>query len=91
MSGTIFALLLFGCAEDGQACERLGEAQPRHYSSQVLCESDAGSALQSPVALRADYPEVVAKCLPVDTLARLGHSAGEAPSRRVNVAYGFDR
>ena len=91
MGGTIFALLLFGCSDDGQACERLADAQPQHYNSQALCELDADSALESPAARRADYPEVAAKCVPVGALALLGHGAYAAPSPRVNVAYSFDR
>jgi hypothetical protein len=61
MSSTIFALILFGCADDGTMCERLSAA-PKHYDSQVLCEADVDTALASEIAVRADYPTVIARC-----------------------------
>ena len=58
----VFALVLLGCADDGTACERL-PTLPEHYSSKALCEAGQEMALQSDVALRADYPTVVSRCL----------------------------
>jgi hypothetical protein len=58
----IFALVLMGCADDGTACERLS-APSDHYVSKVACEAGQETALQSPTALRADYPTVVSRCL----------------------------
>lgn len=58
----VFALVLLGCADDGTACERLS-MQPEHYGSKVLCEAGQEMALQSDVAMRADYPTVVSRCL----------------------------
>jgi hypothetical protein len=60
----MFALVLFGCADDGSACERLA-AQPERFVSRSLCEAGQDAALQSDVALRADYPTVVSRCLPM--------------------------
>ncbi len=57
----VFALVLLGCADDGSACERL-PVQPDHYVTKALCEADQELALQSDVALRADYPTVVSRC-----------------------------
>lgn len=71
MSSTVFALLLFGCSDDGSACQLLTAAQPRYYDSQVVCEADVDVALQSDVSLRADYPTVIAKCVPTKELAAL--------------------
>jgi hypothetical protein len=72
MSGTIFALVLFGCSDDGTLCERLSNA-PKLYDSQVLCEADIDTALASEVAVRADYPSVLARCLPSAQVSRLDH------------------
>ena len=70
MSSMVVALVLFGCADDGSLCERLA-TQPRYYESRVLCEAEVGMALQSDVALRADYPLVVARCVSSGALAAL--------------------
>ena len=70
MSSTVFALLLFGCSDDGSACQQL-TAQPKYYDSAVVCEADIDFALQSDVSLRADYPSVIAKCVPAKEMAAL--------------------
>jgi hypothetical protein len=62
---TIFALVLFGCTDDGTACRRLA-TQAEQYSAQALCEAAQDNALQSEVALRSDYPTVVSRCLRVE-------------------------
>lgn len=75
MSTTVFALLLFGCSDDGSACRQLA-AQPKHYDSQAMCEADVDLALSSELSLRADYPSVVAKCVPAREIALRETSAG---------------
>lgn len=60
--GMVFALVLFGCSDDGSACQRLS-TQPEHYVSRTLCEADQDTALQSEIALRSDYPAVISRCL----------------------------
>jgi hypothetical protein len=70
MGGTVFALLLFGCSDDGSACQQLA-ALPKYYDSQVLCEADIDFALQSDISLRSDFPTVVARCVPSKELAAL--------------------
>jgi hypothetical protein len=40
-------------------------APTRHYEARITCEADAAMALQSEVALRADFPVVEARCVPV--------------------------
>jgi hypothetical protein len=77
----IFALLLFGCADDGGQCEQLA-APPRHYEAKVLCEADAEMALQSDIALRADYPTVEARCQPVGADASVALSTGDPDEGR---------
>jgi hypothetical protein len=85
----IFALLLFGCADDGSQCEQLS-APPKHYEAKVTCEADAEIAVQSDVALRADYPVVEARCLPLsnDPSVALDTSdpAGDRPAASVRLA-----
>lgn len=60
----IFALLLFGCADDGSQCEQLATTA-KHYEAKLLCEADAEMALQSEAALKSDFPTVEARCMPV--------------------------
>jgi hypothetical protein len=77
----IFALLLFGCADDGSQCERLA-ATPKHYEAKLLCEADADMALQSDIALSADYPAVEARCLPVSGDASVAQNSGDPAEDR---------
>lgn len=79
MSSTMFALLLFGCSDDGTSCRQLA-AQPKYYDSQVLCEADFDVALQSDVSLRSDYPNVVAKCIPAKEMAALERGIYREPT-----------
>ena len=58
----VFALVLLGCADDGTACERLAPPS-EHFASKAACEAGQEAALQSSLALRADYPTVVSRCL----------------------------
>ena len=62
----VFALVLFGCADDGNACQQLA-AQPERYASKARCQASQEHALQSDVALRADHPLVVSRCLRTST------------------------
>lgn len=77
----IFALLLFGCADDGSQCEPLNAA-PKHYEAKLLCEADAQMALQSDVALRSDHPLVEARCVPVSSEANVALSTGDPADGR---------
>jgi len=67
----VFALVLFGCADDGTECQRL-QAQPEHFASKALCEAGQETALESDAAMRSDHPLVVTKCLrtPATAIAR---------------------
>lgn len=78
----IFALVLFGCADDGTECQRIS-AQPAHFPSKALCEAGQESALQSEVAVRSDHPLVVTKCLRTRTAA--------AGQQRVKLSYRTNR
>lgn len=77
----IFALMLFGCADDGSSCEPLDRA-PKHYEAKLLCEADAVLALQSEVALRSDHPLVEARCIPVTSEANLALSSSDPAEGR---------
>jgi hypothetical protein len=84
--GMIFALLLFGCSDDGSQCRQLA-ALPKHYEARLLCEADAQTALQSDVALRADYPVVEARCEPVGDDASVAANSGKPdPGRPLAAA-----
>ena len=62
MSLVAYTLLMFGCADDGTACEQL--ATPRQvYSAAAECQAQVEPALGSDLALRADYPLVEARCV----------------------------
>ena len=62
MSVVAYTLLMFGCADDGSACERLA-APAQVYSASAQCQAQVEPALQSDAALRADYPLVEARCV----------------------------
>ena len=62
MSVFTYTLLMFGCADDGSACERLA-APAQVYSASAQCQAQVEPALQSDAALRADYPLVEARCV----------------------------
>lgn len=81
----IFALLLFGCADDGSQCEQL-QASPKHYEAKLLCEADAEMALQSELALSADYPTVEARCVPLGLAASNAFASAEEAADRMNPA-----
>ena len=57
----VFALVLLGCADDGTSCQRLS-VQPERYSSKASCEASQHEALESDIAMRSDFPTVVAQC-----------------------------
>lgn len=82
MSGMMFALALFGCADDGSACQRLA-APEQAYESRMECMAAQNGALASDAAASADYPSVFAQCLTGPQLASLGH--GTVDLRKVNV------
>ena len=83
----IFALVLFGCADDGTQCERLA-ATPKHYEARLLCEADAEAALQTQVAMTADFPSVEARCLPIglNVLNSSGEPEENRPVAKVQLA-----
>ena len=68
MSLVAYTLLMFGCADDGSACERLA-SPPQVYSASATCQAQIEPALQSDIALRADYPSVEARCVKVSKQA----------------------
>lgn len=64
MSLVAYTLLMFGCADDGTACEKLA-APTQVYSASAECQAQVDNALGSDFAMRADYPVVEARCVKV--------------------------
>ncbi len=73
----VFALVLLDCADDGSACERLA-MPPESYASKALCLAHRDEALASDVAMKADYPTIVSRCLP--------HGVAAAANSKVRLA-----
>jgi hypothetical protein len=81
MSTLLYSLILLGCADDGSACQRLSLPAQR-YEASSDCQADITAALQSEVAMRADYPMVEARCMPMrDSPRRPAYESGELASR----------
>ena len=72
MSATLFALALFGCSDDGTACERL-KAPAQTYRTQAQCTAKLDDSLVTDAAMRAEYPTVYAQCMTDRKLAAIGH------------------
>ena len=62
MSLVAYTLLMFGCADDGTACEQIA-APSQVYAAAAECQAQVEPALGSDLALRADYPVVEARCV----------------------------
>ncbi|NND49558.1 MAG: hypothetical protein HKN60_04835 [Rhizobiales bacterium] len=70
----LIALVLFGCTDDAATCQRLtGEA--KSFKTRAQCEMSIDSAFDSDIVLSADYPTVIAKCMPG---SQLGHNADDS-------------
>lgn len=68
MSLALYTLLMFGCADDGTACEQI--AAPRQvYSAAAQCQAQVEPTLNGDIAMRADYPLVEARCVEVSKQA----------------------
>lgn len=81
MSATLIALALFGCSDDGSACERLS-APVQTYESRAACTARLEDALSTEAAMKAEAPTVYAQCLSNRQLASLGK--GTVDLRRLN-------
>ena len=68
MSLIAYTLLMFGCADDGTACEKIA-APTAVYSASAACEAQVETVLKSDTALRADYPLIEARCVKVSRQA----------------------
>jgi len=84
MSGLLFALALFGCADDGSACQRI-TAPEQTYESRVECLSAQGVALDSDAAMAAEFPSVFAQCMTKTQLAQIGK--GTVDMRKIGIAF----
>lgn len=85
MSGLIYALALFGCSDDATFCERLSDKAQSH-ETRAACEMELVTALESNLSLRADYPTVIAKCMPKGSLLALGKGPVDLSGREVRLA-----
>lgn len=88
MSTTLFALALFGCTDDGTACQRI-PAKADTYQTQALCSARLDDALTSDAAMRAEYPTVYAQCMTTGKLAAIGKRTIDL--NRVNVQFASAR
>jgi hypothetical protein len=70
----IFALALFGCTDDGSACQRIA-APEQTYESRVACLASQGAALEGDAAMSSDSPSVFAQCMTKAQLAHLGRGS----------------
>jgi hypothetical protein len=66
MSVLAYGLILLGCADDGTACRQL-DLPPIHYAAAASCQAEVETVLMSDTAMRADYPVVEARCVPLKT------------------------
>ena len=64
MNPVLYTLLMFGCADDGTACEQIA-APPQVYAAAAQCQAQVEPALTGDIAQRADYPLVEARCVRV--------------------------
>ena len=62
MSLVAYTLLMFGCADDGTACEQIAAPQ-QVYSVAAQCQAQVVPTLNGDIAMRADYPLVEARCI----------------------------
>lgn len=76
MSQIAYTLLMFGCADDGSACEKIA-APTAVYSAAAACEAQAQTVLNSDPVQRADYPVVEVRCVKVSYQASA--RSGRAP------------
>lgn len=81
MSATVFALALFGCSDDGTACQRL-DTPIQTYRNRAECTAQIDQALNSDAAMRAEAPTVYAQCLTSRQMTRLG--TGEVDLAKMN-------
>ena len=71
MSTLVFALALFGCADDATLCERLSD-QAQSFKSSAQCEMSIERAFETDMVVLADYPTIIARCMPQRDWSKLG-------------------
>lgn len=80
MGTLVYTLLMLGCADDGSSCKALEYAAPR-YEVSSECRAQIPAALQSDAALRADFPTVEARCVPVRIASKAPADKGQFAQR----------
>lgn len=61
MSALTYALVLLGCSDAGDECQAL-QAQQAAFATRAECAAQIEPALNSDLAVRADFPSVLARC-----------------------------
>ncbi|HKT86638.1 MAG TPA: hypothetical protein VJQ77_11210 [Novosphingobium sp.] len=84
MSATLIALALFGCSDDGTACQRL-RTPVETFATHTECSARLDDAVQSEEAMRAEYPTIHAECLTNRQLAAL--SKGTVDLSRMEASF----
>jgi len=80
MSVLAYGLILLGCADDGSACQKLDLATTR-YVAAAECRAEIPAALMGDAAMRADYPVIEARCVPMTGPSRKTDRAKQFASR----------
>jgi len=85
MSGLVYALALFGCSDDATFCERLSD-KTQDFQSRAACEMELVTSLESDLAIRADYPTVIAQCMPRGALLVFGNKPVDLAAKTPRLA-----
>jgi len=72
MSTLVFALALFGCSDDATLCECLSD-KAQSFNSNAQCELSIEQEFETDLVLRADYPTVIARCMPKREWSKMGN------------------
>ncbi|MDG2004519.1 MAG: hypothetical protein P8J20_14440 [Novosphingobium sp.] len=71
MSTLVFALALFGCSDDATLCERLSD-QAQGFKTSAQCELSIEQAFETDLVQYADFPTIIARCMPKSELSKMG-------------------
>ena len=85
MSALVYALALFGCSDDATYCERLSD-KAKSFESRVQCEMSIDAAFETDVALKADYPTVIGRCMDQGSWARLSDKPLDLSKSNIQMA-----
>lgn len=72
MSTLVYALALFGCSDDAKLCERLSD-KAQIFKSGSQCEMSIARAFETDLVRHADYPTIIARCMPKREWSKMGN------------------